>query len=539
MTKSDRSLRNLASRYFDGGLDAQELNELSELIVSNQEAAKEYANLAAIHSSLNTIVPPELSSVVIDRRSDKGMSSAWGITFGGLLGIAASLLFMLSFSWLLPQSQQSAQVATSVPIQPGQSEYIAHITRKIDCDYQSDRWQVATSSGLVPGQTVLMQNGLMEIEYQNGVKVTLEAPVTYTLETEMRSVLTEGKLRAQVPEAARGFTVTTPKGNVVDLGTVFGVSVDGKGEAETHVFEGEVVVHPLSGEKVSLLTDEALELRGRSKVTRMPSKTSRFTSLDFRDVNEIQHPEVDRDLVLWLDASHRVQTDDNGKVVAWGDIRSESNLVAQDAWQVNAELRPRLKSDSINGKAAIAFGGTTGMVTEPIVLGANYSVVAVIRLDLDEFAKLRKSMNPNNGIQVFNANGPPNLVLAVNRKHKITSWMYTGFRKGPNGSHHRSHSIMSSGEKLTDLPAAIAVVYSSDTNSSSLYINGKLVASEVASIVDETSAPRYIGSHFKGNHNFSGEIAELLVFDTDLTAAEVEQIANGQMNKYQISAKEE
>ena len=50
-----------------------------------------------------------------------------------------------------------------------------------------------------------------------------------------------GRLAADVPPSAKGFTVITPTGDAVDLGTRFGVDVPSSGSAEVHVFQGEVI----------------------------------------------------------------------------------------------------------------------------------------------------------------------------------------------------------------------------------------------------------------------------------------------------------
>jgi hypothetical protein len=50
-----------------------------------------------------------------------------------------------------------------------------------------------------------------------------------------------GRLAADVPPAAKGFTVVTPSGDAIDLGTRFGVDVPSTGAAEVHVFQGEVI----------------------------------------------------------------------------------------------------------------------------------------------------------------------------------------------------------------------------------------------------------------------------------------------------------
>ena len=49
-----------------------------------------------------------------------------------------------------------------------------------------------------------------------------------------------GKLRATVPPHAHGFAIGTPKLDLVDLGTEFGVQVDEQQATEVHVFTGKV-----------------------------------------------------------------------------------------------------------------------------------------------------------------------------------------------------------------------------------------------------------------------------------------------------------
>jgi hypothetical protein len=48
-----------------------------------------------------------------------------------------------------------------------------------------------------------------------------------------------------VPKQARGFAVSSPRGQVVDLGTEFGVSVDDRGRTDVLVFSGELKASPL------------------------------------------------------------------------------------------------------------------------------------------------------------------------------------------------------------------------------------------------------------------------------------------------------
>ncbi len=83
--------------------------------------------------------------------------------------------------------------------------------------------------------------GIIQLVTSRGVHIVIEAPAEFRFETAQRLKITRGRLSAEVPPAAKGFTVVTPSGDVVDLGTRFGVDVPSAGAAEIHVFQGEVI----------------------------------------------------------------------------------------------------------------------------------------------------------------------------------------------------------------------------------------------------------------------------------------------------------
>ena len=69
-----------------------------------------------------------------------------------------------------------------------------------------------------------LRHGLAELKYANGAAVILEVPARCVLDSPSRLTLQNGRLSAQVPVEAIGFTVCTPTAMLVDLGTEFGVS---------------------------------------------------------------------------------------------------------------------------------------------------------------------------------------------------------------------------------------------------------------------------------------------------------------------------
>ena len=85
--------------------------------------------------------------------------------------------------------------------------------------------------------------GLLQLQFDGGVMVYVEAPARFDAVSNSRVLLHSGRLSAKVPPEGIGFTVETPEAEVVDLGTEFSVDVEG-GASEVHVFDGLVRVNP-------------------------------------------------------------------------------------------------------------------------------------------------------------------------------------------------------------------------------------------------------------------------------------------------------
>ena len=112
------------------------------------------------------------------------------------------------------------------------------------------------SAGTSLGREVCeIESGTLELLSDRGARVVIEAPARFEFLSPQRLRLMRGRLSAEVPPNAKGFTVVTASGEAVDLGTRFGVDADAPSGAEVHVFEGEVIAH--AGQRVSLKAGEA------------------------------------------------------------------------------------------------------------------------------------------------------------------------------------------------------------------------------------------------------------------------------------------
>jgi hypothetical protein len=102
------------------------------------------------------------------------------------------------------------------------------------------RWlQPPEDPNLHPGVMVL-EEGYAKITFKQGTQIILQAPCTFDLRSKNRMVLERGMVTANVPSQAHGFAVQTPRAQVTDYGTEFGLQVKDQQESEVHVFQGHV-----------------------------------------------------------------------------------------------------------------------------------------------------------------------------------------------------------------------------------------------------------------------------------------------------------
>ena len=166
------------------------------------------------------------------------------IRFLAAAGLLTLLFWIGFFGWVATNQQQTAQDGT-VSIQV---EVVASLRVSPDCCWSKEAKRPADFGHLLTGQRLAVDAGLLEITYGSGARVVLEGPVEYTVAERNMGCLEHGRLVAQVPATANGFTVQTPGAKVTDLGTCFGLLVDKLGATEVHVFEGRVEVAQLASQ---------------------------------------------------------------------------------------------------------------------------------------------------------------------------------------------------------------------------------------------------------------------------------------------------
>ena len=219
-------------------------------------------------------------------------ASGWPIAY-----LIAAVIFSLGLAIgaLVHVSQPEQYVGPPAPVRVpdpespihNASRVVARVTGMADCIWEGSGGRVQGSdasnqkseirshkSPIRLGDRLALHSGLLEITYDTGATVILQGPVVYEVESPSGGYLSVGKLTAKLeqksevrdqrsepanqkseitnqkspdlcPLTSDLFTVHTPTAIVTDLGTEFGVQVDGHGKVEVRVFSGTVVAESI------------------------------------------------------------------------------------------------------------------------------------------------------------------------------------------------------------------------------------------------------------------------------------------------------
>ncbi|TWT84729.1 FecR protein [Planctomycetes bacterium CA13] len=196
---------------------------VARVVASAQEEASEKSKLAA-------------------SRSEKVWQSSRGMAGWITAAIAIfALMGVLNQHSTQPWKSASNGPATDRGQEEASDRGVAVLTRVSGLlGEQTSDWRAGET---VPPGTLKWDAGLLQLEFYGGATVVAEGPAEIEIVDESRVVCRSGRLRAYVPEPARGFAVIAPKFELVDLGTEFGLDVTSGGAAEVHVFTGKVELY--------------------------------------------------------------------------------------------------------------------------------------------------------------------------------------------------------------------------------------------------------------------------------------------------------
>jgi len=273
----------LIDAYLDGSITAPEMQQLNTLLLADAEARREFVEVLNVDSALAVMAAGWTKDDVPVIRPTK-----WHTPSPRWISAAASIAVLLSGWWW----QDSRRTFATVEKAAGVVE-------------------MADGSAL-RGESHEIRAGSVALITARGARIVIEAPAEFRFESAQRLHMKRGRLAADVPPAAKGFTVITPTGDAVDLGTRFGVDVPSSGAAEVHVFHGEVITKATGARaKQSLRTGDAVTFdQGAS------------TSRELRSSAFIQPDEMS-ELTAGLAAGQRARAES-----ALAKLKNDSALIA-------------------------------------------------------------------------------------------------------------------------------------------------------------------------------------------------------------------
>ena len=226
---------------------------------------------------------------------------------------------------------------------------------------------------------------------------------------------------------------------------------------------------------------------------------------------------VKEKLAVWLDASARVQVDDDGGVILWGDSSGSSadGSLPIDAAQGNPVDRPILVKDAINGKPALRFDGKSDHLKLTAAPFWNQdATIIVVGTDRD-------------------ANqGHREIISNWNSRGRSISSFFLGLTAE---SRVRFSDAFAFAGSLTEKqnPFILTAINSSDR--AIVFQNLTELAKGPPLSKRVLEGPYVIGT--QGNINgeyWNGDLAEIIAFDRAISEEEFESIVGYLANKYQI-----
>jgi hypothetical protein len=246
----------------EGLASESETRELETLLRTNPELVDLHVEYLLLDQALANRARERVGAVAqrlgnVAQQNERPTVARWRIgnfQFAGWSIVAAALVILGFAYWWSPRPSDSVR---ALVVEADHAELQGH----------AEEFRAGSSIEL---RRIVLNAGRLNVELASGVRLEMIAPFDGVLLDPMQIRLASGRLNADVGERGHGFTVRTDAGDVIDLGTRFGIEADAGGECRVAVFSGEVEVRPRRADGVS---------EQRSTVTLTEGQAARFSAL--------------------------------------------------------------------------------------------------------------------------------------------------------------------------------------------------------------------------------------------------------------------
>ena len=339
-------LRDLILGHLDERLSDEDFATLQDRLSEDVGARREYVELARLDAGLREEgqgepvggdVLPFPSSSEAPRWRAAALPVAAAVALGAVVTWAV-------FEWLggREPGETLAQAEGEVPIARGVA-VIAAEAGAVWGPESEGAAELREGAAVAPGR-LLLEEGLAQIDFFGGASISLSAPAEIELIGPDEAVLHRGRLRADVPPAARGFEIRVGEVLIEDLGTSFGLSVGDDQTGDVVVFDGEVRAIGADGNPISLFGGDAAQLREGEAVPQPLALAGEFP--DIEEVFAGSGTRDERRYHAWKEASE--------------DLRLDPRLVAYYDFENLAPTSRRLRNRAVQGSGSELDGGIVG-----------------------------------------------------------------------------------------------------------------------------------------------------------------------------------
>jgi hypothetical protein len=543
-------LRDLLDALCDETITAEQVERLEELVLNQPEAEAFYVQYLSLHAdmiahfgalasgkgqTLRDRVEADLRAMELARDLKRNSDAAFQRRISGrplaiaLTTIAAGLLLAFVF-WdkLGFQQPQPRQVIVAAPPAEVLDDSVAVLLQATGAQWETTELPTAIGSPLQPGW-LRLKSGLAHIEFYSGANVILEGPADFQIISRMKAYCARGRLRATVPKQAQGFEIGSPKMNLIDRGTEFGLMVTENGPTELHVFEGKVEFNESDVAKTkssytALTTGQSVRLDGSGQLSSINSDSMAFHTA--QDLMVSSEAEIRRTHQGWSEFGAQLRRDQS--------LLAHFTFQAEDSWSrtLANEMRPSEVQDGAivgcswapgrwAGKNGLEFTQVSDRVR--CYIPGDYTsltFMAWVRIDAlpNQFNSLFMTDGWEDGETHWHIGSSGTLELGIQ-----------GLEKKVNAHYEAPQAI--NRERFGGW-THLAVVYNGESGYVAHFVNGQSIAhlplkfATVLRIGEAEIGNWNISKHRNQTpvRNFNGCIDEFIVFGRALGEPEIEQI---------------
>jgi len=392
-----------------------------------------------------------------------------------------------------------------------------------------------TDGVLLPSGPLQLESGVAQIELFSGVSLVVEGAADFEVISAMEMIVSSGRIRARVPEAAHGFRIHSPAGQVVDLSTEFALNVTAEG-SELHVFDGEVEWHPEASALRRLQQGQALGWHAAGHLTDLTADETNFIGVD-EFTARLTSKRLGR-RAEWLEFSAKLQADPR--------LLAYYRMASPQQWSrrlVNRAVDSQIGEGAVVGAArATDRWGTpgealdfspTGSRVRVVVPGTYRSLTLMTWVKINSLDRWYNSLFLTDGHDLnephWQIMDDGRMFFSVKKRDKVDA-------SSGEKSKYEFYSPSFWHPSLSGRWLMIATVYDVDAARVTHYLNGKILSREAVpeNYLVETVA---IGAASIGNwdlpvredtdfavRNLNGSMDEFALFSSALSDAEIAEI---------------